>query len=68
MIKPIYFFTFIFTLVSYQTYCQEFQIDTLKLSEYLNKHHNNNRFDGIALIAYKDSIIYRNLLVTLITS
>jgi CubicO group peptidase (beta-lactamase class C family) len=58
MIKPTNILVCILTLISFQTYCQEFKIDTLKLSEHLNKNHDNNRFDGIALIAYKDSIIY----------
>lgn len=58
MIKPTYILVCILTLISIQAYCQDFKIDTLKLSEYLNKNHDNNRFDGVALITYKDSIIY----------
>lgn len=56
--KPNFILACIFILISFHTYCQEFKIDTTQLSQYLNRNHTNNQFDGIALIAYKDSIIY----------
>ena len=59
MIKIKFILACFFTLISFQTYSQEFKIDTTQLNQYLNRKHNNNKFDGIALIAYKDSIIYK---------
>lgn len=46
------------TLLGFQTNGQEFKIDTTQLSQYLSNKHINNQFDGIALVAHKDSIIY----------
>lgn len=59
MIKFRFIVACLFTLIGLQTYSQEFKIDTTQLTKYLNQKHNNNQFDGIALIAYKDSIIYK---------
>ncbi|WP_299399144.1 serine hydrolase domain-containing protein [uncultured Gelidibacter sp.] len=56
--KPYLILACLLTLLGFQTYAQEFKIDTTQLSQYLSKKHVNNQFDGVALVAYKDSIIY----------
>lgn len=58
MIKLKFIVACFFILIVLQTYSQDVKIDTTQLNKYLNTKHNNNQFDGIALIAYKDSIIY----------
>lgn len=45
-------------LISFQSFGQEFKMDTTKLNQYLNTYHDKHQFDGIALVARRDSILY----------
>lgn len=58
MVKHILSFAWLLSLVGFHTYGQNFKIDTAQLSQYLDKYHEQNQFDGIALVAYKDSILF----------
>jgi CubicO group peptidase (beta-lactamase class C family) len=60
MTKTIFNFAWLILLISINTYAQDFKIDTTKINQFLKEIHEKNQFDGIALIAYKDSIVYKN--------
>ncbi|MBA6154416.1 serine hydrolase domain-containing protein [Gelidibacter maritimus] len=59
MVKYILNFAWLLCLIGFPTYGQTFKIDTAQINKYLDQYHDENQFDGIALMAYKDSIIYK---------
>lgn len=56
--KKFYILTCLITLFVLPTYGQPFKLDTLQLNRFLRENHDNNQFDGIALIAQNDQILY----------